>query len=68
MAVLYFKKGNKQMLFYINTILDLIDKYNSIIGEEYKQLDIYDVLSDIDNLENEEDIKRAIKELEMRVQ
>ena len=56
------------MLFYINTILDLIDKYNSIIGEEYKQLDIYDVLSDIDNLENEEDIKRAIKELEMRVQ
>ena len=61
------KKGEINiMLFYINTILDLIDKYNSTISEEYKQLDIYDVLSDIDNLENEEDIQRTIKELEMR--
>lgn len=56
------------MLFYINQMLDLIDIYNSTIGEEYKQLDIYDVLEDIDNLEDEEEIKRAIKELEMRVQ
>jgi hypothetical protein len=48
--------------------MDLIDIYNSTIGEEYKQLDIYDVLEDIDNLEDEEEIKRAIKELEMRVQ
>lgn len=56
------------MLFYINTILDLIDKYNSTISEEYQQLDIFDVLNDIDNLEDEEDIKRAIRELEMRVQ
>ena len=56
------------MLFYINTILDLIDIHNSTAGEEYKQLDIYDVLSDIDNLDNEEDIQRAIKELEKRVQ
>lgn len=56
------------MLFYINTILDLIDKYNSTITEEYQQLDLYDVLNDIDNLEDERDIKRAIKELEMRVQ
>ena len=55
------------MLFYINAILDLIDKYNSTISEEYQQLDIYDVLNDIDDLENEQDIKRAIKELEMRV-
>ena len=60
-------KGDKYMLFYINTILDLIDKYNSTISEEYQQLDIYDVLSDIDDLENEQDIKRAIRELEMRV-
>ncbi len=55
------------MLFYINAILDLIDKYNSTVGEEYQQLDIYDVLSDIDNLEDEKDIQRAIRELEMRV-
>lgn len=55
------------MLFYINAILDLIDKYNSTVGEEYQQLDIYDVLNDIDDLENEKDIQRAIKELEMRV-
>jgi hypothetical protein len=49
-------------------MLDLIDIYNSTIGEEYKQLDIYDVLEDIDNLEDEEEIKRAIKELQARVQ
>lgn len=61
------KGENKYMLFYINAILDLIDKYNSTVGEEYQQLDIYDVLSDIDDLENEKDIQRAIKELEMRV-
>ena len=55
------------MLFYINEMLDLIDKYNSTVEEEYQQLDIFDVLCDIDNLEDEEDIKRAIRELEMRV-
>lgn len=55
------------MLFYINTILDLIDRYNSTISEEYQQLDIFDILSDIDDLENEQDIQRAIRELEMRV-
>lgn len=56
------------MLFYINQILDLIDIYNSTLSEEYKQLDIYDVLNDIDDLENEQDIQKAIKELERRVQ
>jgi hypothetical protein len=56
------------MLFYINTILDLIDKYNSTITEEFQQLDIFDVLNDIDDLEDERDIKRVIRELEMRVQ
>lgn len=55
------------MLFYINQILDLIDIYNTTVSEEYQQLDIYDVLSDIDNLEDEKDIQRAIRELEMRV-
>lgn len=55
------------MLFYINAIMDLIDIYNTTINEEFKQLDIYDVLDDIDDLENEEDIKRAIKELEARI-
>lgn len=56
------------LLFYINDIMDLVDKYNSTIGKEYAQLDIFDVLDDVDNLEDEEDIKRAIRELEMRVQ
>lgn len=55
------------MLFYINQMLDLIDIYNSTIGEEYKQLDIYDVLEDIDNLEDETEIQKAIKELELRL-
>lgn len=55
------------MLFYINSILDLIEEYNEG-REEHYQLDIFDVLCDIDDLENEEDIKRAIKELESRVQ
>ena len=61
------EEKEKGQTFYINAILDLIDKYNSTISEEYQQLDIYDVLNDIDDLENEQDIKRAIKELEMRV-
>lgn len=54
------------MLFYIETILDLLDKYNAT-REEWQQLDIYDIYEDIDDLENEQDIQRAIKELEMRV-
>lgn len=60
-------KGDKKMLFHINTILDLIEKYNEG-REEYYQLDIFDILCDIDDLENEEDIERAIKELKNRVQ
>lgn len=60
-------KGEINMLLYINQILDLIDIYNTTVSEEYQQLDIYDVLSDIDDLENEKDIQRAIRELEMRV-
>lgn len=55
------------MLFYINKIMDLIDIYNTTISNEYKQLDIYDVLEDIDDLNNEEDIEKAIKELELRL-
>lgn len=55
------------MLFYINSILDLIDKYNEG-REEHYQLDIFDVLCDIDDLDDEEDIQRAIKELQSRVQ
>ena len=55
------------MLFYINTILDLIDKYNDGREEVY-QIDIFDVLNDIDDLEDEQDIQRAIKELKNRVQ
>lgn len=59
-------KGEIKMLFYIDRILDLLDKYN-LTREEYQQLDIYDILSDIDDLEDEQDIQRVIKELEMRV-
>ena len=55
------------MLFYINKIMDLIDIYHTTISNEYKQLDIYDVLEDIDDLNNEEDIEKAIKELELRL-
>lgn len=55
------------MIFYINAIMDLIDIYNTTISDDYKQLDIYDVLEDIDDLENEEDIKRVIKDLERRL-
>ncbi len=51
----------------MNAIMDLIDIYNSTISKDYKQLDIYDVLEDIDDLENEEDIKRVIKDLELRL-
>lgn len=47
--------------------MDLIDIYNSTISEDYKQINIYEVLEDIDDLENEEDIKRAIKDLELRL-
>ena len=54
------------MLFYIETILDLIEKYNEN-REEHYQIDIFDVLNDIDNLDDDKDIERAIKELKMRV-
>lgn len=59
--------GGINMLFYINSILDLIDEYNEG-REEHYQLDIFDVLCDIDDLENEQDIQRAIQELKSRVQ
>lgn len=55
------------LLFYINDIMDLIDKINYTQSDEYKPLSIYDVLDNVDDLENEKDIQRAIKELEMRV-
>lgn len=69
-ASLILQKGEiiKMLLFYINDLIDLVDKVNYTQGEEYKQLSIYDVLENIDNLEDEQDIQRAIKELEMRVQ
>ncbi len=63
------QKGiNKVLLFYINDIMDLVDKINYTQSDEYKPLSIYDVLDNVDDLENEKDIQRAIKELEMRVQ
>jgi hypothetical protein len=55
------------LLFYINDIVDLIDKVNYTQGEEYKQLSIYDVLENVDNLEDETEIQKAIKELELRL-
>lgn len=55
------------LLFYINDIMDLIDKINYTQSDEYKPLSIYDILDSVDDLENEQDIQRAIRELEMRV-
>lgn len=55
------------LLFYINDIVDLIDKVNYTQGEEYKQLSIYDVLENVDDLEDETEIQKAIKELELRL-
>lgn len=55
------------LLFYINDIVDLIDKVNYTQGEEYRQITIYDVLENVDDLENEQELQRAIKELELRL-
>jgi hypothetical protein len=55
------------LLFYINDIVDLIDKVNYTQGEEHKQLSIYDVLENVDDLEDETEIQKAIKELELRL-
>ena len=55
------------LLFYINDIVDLIDKVNYTQGEEFKQLSIYDVLENVDDLENEQELQKAIKELELRL-
>ena len=55
------------LLFYINDIVDLIDKVNYTQGEEYRQITIYDVLENVDDLEDEQELKKAIKELELRL-
>jgi hypothetical protein len=55
------------LLFYINDIVDLIDKVNYTQGEEYKQLSVYDVLENVDDIENEQELQKAIKELELRL-
>jgi len=55
------------LLFYINDIVDLIDKVNYTQGEEFRQITIYDVLENVDDLEDETEIQKAIKELELRL-
>lgn len=55
------------LLFYINDIVDLIDKVNYTQGEEFRQITIYDVLENVDDLEDEQELKKAIKELELRL-
>jgi hypothetical protein len=55
------------LLFYINDIVDLIDKVNYTQGEEYRQITIYDVLENVDDLEDEQELKKAIKELKLRL-
>ena len=55
------------LLFYINDIVDLIDKVNYTQGEEFRQITIYDVLENVDDLEDEQELKKAIKELQLRL-
>lgn len=55
------------LLFYINDIVDLIDKVNYTQSEEYRQITIYDVLENVDDLEDEQELKKAIKELKLRL-
>jgi hypothetical protein len=55
------------LLFYINDIVDLIDKVNYTQGEEFRQITIYDVLENGDDLEDEQELQKAIKELELRL-
>lgn len=55
------------LLFYVNDIMDLIDKVNYTQSEEYRQITIYDVLENVDDLEDEQELKKAIKELKLRL-
>lgn len=54
------------MLLYINDMIELLDAYNEN-REVYFQLDIFDVLEEIEDPDNEEDIKRVMKEIENRI-
>jgi len=55
------------MLFYIDEILNVIDKYNA--NREIEQhIDLAFVIEEIEDIENDQDIQRVIKELEARVQ
>lgn len=54
------------MIFYVNDLLELLDAYNEN-REVHFQLDIYDVLDEIDNIEDDNDIKRVMKEIENRI-
>ena len=47
--------------------MDLIDNINYTQSKEYKQVELIDVLDNIDDLECEQDIERAIKELKARI-
>lgn len=54
------------MLLYINDLLDLLDAYNEN-REVYYQLDLYEVLEEIENKEDEEEIKHLMKEIKNRI-
>lgn len=54
------------MLLYINDMIELLDAYNENREVQY-QLNIFDVLEEIDDVEDDNDIKRVMKEIENRI-
>ena len=54
------------MLLYVNDLIDLLDAYNEN-REVHFQLDIFDVLDEIEDTDDESEIKRMMKEIKNRI-
>ena len=54
------------MLLYVNDLMDLLDAYNEN-REVHFQLDIFDVLDEIEDADDESEIKRMMKEIKNRI-
>lgn len=54
------------MILYANDLIDLLDAYNENRDPEY-QMNIFDVLEEIDDVEDDRDIKIMMKEIENRI-
>lgn len=54
------------MLLYVNDLMELLDAYNENRDPEY-QMNIFDVLDEIDDTEDDKDIQRMMKEIENRI-